>query len=304
MAVVGTLRILFIINPVSGFGLGWEVPYRLKRIAAYKQVDYVVRFTEYAGHAKKLAEQAKHENYTHVVAVGGDGTVNEVGTALRGTNIAFGVISLGSGNGFARHLGFSLQMTKALKQLLKSEVAAIDMVEIAGHFSLNVSGFGFDAEVAHFFNSMKVRGIFSYVYSIVWLWFRYPNKRYRFQVNGKTWEEDCFILSIANSSQYGNNASIAPNASLRDGLFDVCILKRPKYYQIPRFLYCFLNSKIGCLPYFSEIQCAEMVLGGDISKVHIDGDPYCIASPVEIKIHPKALNVVIPKNSKRGKQNV
>ncbi|WP_059025583.1 diacylglycerol/lipid kinase family protein [Gabonibacter massiliensis] len=295
------LRILFIINPISGFGLGWEVPYRLKRIAAYRQVDYMIRFTEYAGHAKELVENAKHENYTHIVAVGGDGTVNEVGTALCGTDIAFGVISLGSGNGFARHLGFSLMMSKALKQLLQSEITRIDVVEINGYYSLNVSGLGFDAEVAHFFNKMKMRGIFSYIYSIVRMWFRYPSKRYRFKIGDKVWEEDCFILSIANSSQYGNNARIAPKASLRDGLFDICILKRPKYYQIPRFIYCFMNSRISKLSYFSEIQCAEAEIEGDISKAHIDGDPYVLNVPVKVRIHPGVLNVVVPKLSKKKK---
>lgn len=255
-------RILFIVNPISGFGLGWEIPYRIRHIAAYKHIEYNIRFTEYAGHAKEIVEQAKTQNYTHIIAAGGDGTVNEIGTALMGTGIAFGVISLGSGNGFARHLGFSQMMNKALKQILKSETTNVDVVEINGLYSLNVSGFGFDAEVAHFFNTMKIRGIFSYIYSIVRMWFSYPGKRYRFHINGKTWEEDCFVLSVANSSQYGNNASIAPKASLRDGLVDICILKRPKYYQIPRFLYCFMNSKIARLPYFSEIQCTEAFFGG------------------------------------------
>ena len=210
-------RILFIVNPISGFGLGWEIPYRIRHIAAYKDIEYNIRFTEYAGHAKEIVEQAKHQNYTHIIAAGGDGTVNEIGTALINTGIAFGVISLGSGNGFARHLGFSQMMNKALKQILKSDTRDIDVVEINGHYSLNVSGFGFDAEVAHFFSRMKIRGIFSYIYSIIHMWFRYPSKRYVFHIDGKTWEEDCFVLSVANSSQYGNNASIAPKASLRDG---------------------------------------------------------------------------------------
>ena len=297
-------RMLFIINPISGFGLGWEIPYRLKRIAAYKGIDYTIRFTEYAGHAKQLVEHAKQEHYTHIIAVGGDGTVSEVGAALCGTNIAFGVISLGSGNGFARHLGFSLIVTKALKQLLKSEVVAIDVVEVNRHLSLNVSGFGFDAEVAHFFNTMKIRGVLSYIYSITRMWFRYPGKHYHLCIDGKILEEDCFILSIANSSQYGNNARIAPKASLRDGLLDICILKRPKFYQIPRFLYCFLNSQISKLSYFKEIQCKEVIIEGDISKTHIDGDPYTMQSPIKIKVHPKILNVIVPKYPQKTKRNI
>lgn len=288
-------KFLFIINPISGFGLGREVPYRLKHMKIYRGIDYVVRFTEFAGHASLIAEEARNENYTHIIAVGGDGTVNEIGRVLRGTDIAFGVVSLGSGNGFARHLGFSQRINKALKQLLYSPVTWIDMVEINGHFSLNVSGMGFDAEVAHFFSRMKIRGITSYVYSVIRMWFRYPERSYTFRIGNDSWEEKCFILSVANSPQYGFNASIAPKASLRDGLLDVCILKRPKYYQIPRFLYCFGNSKIGTLPYFREIQCEEAYVEGDISKVHIDGEPYVFESPLAIKIHPGVLKVVAPK---------
>lgn len=294
------IRILFIVNPISGFGLGWEVPYRLRRIAAYRCLDYNVRFTEYAGHAKEIAEHAIGQGYTHVVAVGGDGTVNEVGTALMGSGVALGVVSLGSGNGFARHLGFSLMMSKALKQLLDGQVTDIDVVEINGKYSLNVSGFGFDAEVACFFSKMKVRGIFSYIFSVIHMWFRYPGKRFVFHIDGKTWEEECFILSVANSSQFGNNASIAPKASLRDGLVDVCILKRPKYYQIPRFLHCFMHAKLGQLSYFREIQCKEAVIEGNITSAHLDGDPCRFSSPVRVKVHAGVLKIVVPK-SRRGR---
>lgn len=288
-------RFLFIINPISGLGQGKDLPSRLRRTRSFRGVDYVCRFTEYAGHAAQLAAEGLDEGFTHIVAVGGDGTVNEVGRMLRGKEVAFGVVSLGSGNGFARHLGCSLMIDRALKQLRNSPVAAIDMVELGGHFSLNVSGVGFDAEVAHYFNTMKIRGIASYVYSVVRLWFRYPEKRYHLRIDGQEWEEECFILSIANSPQYGYNASIAPQASLQDGLVDICILKRPKYYQIPRFLYCFGNSKMGRLSYFREIQCREALIEGDISRIHIDGDPYSWEGPLDIRIHPGSLKVVAPK---------
>ena len=288
-------KILFIINPISGFGLGKELPSRLKRMEEYRTVAYEVEFTEYPGHAAEITRKAIQKDYTHIVAVGGDGTVNEIGCVMRGTDIAFGVVSLGSGNGFARHLGFSLRMSKALSQLLHSPITRIDMIEINGIYSLNVSGIGFDAEVASFFNTMKIRGIFSYLYSIVRIWFRYPVRRYTFRVGETTWEEECFVLSFANSPQYGYNASIAPKASLRDGLLDICILKRPKYYQIPRFLYCFGNNKIGKLPYFREIQCEEAVIEGDISQVHIDGNPCTLESPLHLKIHANVFKVVVPK---------
>ena len=113
------MHILFIVNPISGLGLGKELPEKIRRIPEYDSIPYDIVFTEYAGHARKLVEDARQEGkYTHIVAVGGDGTVNEVGGALCGSDVAFGVVSLGSGNGFARHLGYSVFMTKALKQVL------------------------------------------------------------------------------------------------------------------------------------------------------------------------------------------
>lgn len=239
------MHILFIVNPISGLGLGKELPEKIRRIPEYDSIPYDIVFTEYAGHARKLVEDARQEGkYTHIVAVGGDGTVNEVGGALCGSDVAFGVVSLGSGNGFARHLGYSVFMTKALKQVLTDQFAQIDVLEMNGKYSLNVSGVGFDAEVAHEFNHLKLRGVFSYIYAAIKLWFRYPEKKYKITGNGKVMKVNCFILSFANSSQYGNNAYIAPHASVRDGLMDICILKRPAFFEILWF--CFSSSIRNC----------------------------------------------------------
>jgi YegS/Rv2252/BmrU family lipid kinase len=290
------MRILFIVNPISGLGLGKELPEKIRRIPEYGQVDYDIVFTEYAGHGRILVEEARStRKYTHIVAVGGDGTVNEVGGALCGSDIAFAVVSLGSGNGFARHLGYSVFMTKALKQVLTDRYAWIDVLEMNGKYSLNVSGVGFDAEVAHEFNNLKIRGIVSYIYAAIKLWFRYPEKKYKMVSDGKVMKVSCFILSFANSSQYGNNACIAPHASVRDGLMDICILKRPAFFEILWFLIFFMNSRIYKLSYYKEIQCREAVVEGDIHRVHVDGDAYFMDSPIRLKMHPSVLKVVVPK---------
>lgn len=290
------MRILFIVNPISGLGLGKELPEKIRRIPEYGQVDYDIAFTEYAGHGRILVEEARSTpKYTHIVAVGGDGTVNEVGGALCGSDIAFAVVSLGSGNGFARHLGYSVFMTKALKQVLTDRYAWIDVLEMNGKYSLNVSGVGFDAEVAHEFNNLKIRGVVSYIYAAIKLWFRYPEKKYKMVSDGKVMKVSCFILSFANSSQYGNNACIAPHASVRDGLMDICILKRPAFFEILWFLIFFMNSRIYKLSYYKEIQCREAVVEGDIHRVHVDGDAYFMDSPIRLKMHPSVLKVVVPK---------
>lgn len=290
------LHILFIVNPISGLGLGKELPDKIKKLPEYDDVAYDIVFTKYAGHATKLVEEARSaRKYTHIVAVGGDGTVNEVASALYGSDIAFAVVSLGSGNGFARHLGYSMFMNKALKQVLCDSYAQIDMLQINDKFSLNVSGVGFDVEVAYEFNKLKLRGVFSYIYAAIKLWFRYPEKKYRIISNGKVMRVSCFILSFANSSQYGNNAFIAPHASVRDGLMDICILKRPAFLEILWFLVFFMNSKIYKLSYYRELQCEEAIVEGDISHVHIDGDAHFMESPIQLKMHKGVLKVVVPK---------
>lgn len=290
------MRILFIVNPVSGFGLGKRLPEKIKSLPEYRQIDYDIAFTHYAGHARELVKEARTRGkYTHIVAVGGDGTVNEVGTSLFGSDIAFGIVSIGSGNGFARHLGYSVHMKKAIRQVLSDSYAQVDMLEINGQYSLNVSGIGFDAEVAHEFNRFKIRGVFSYILAGVKMWFRYPEKTYKITYDGHSLTDRCFILSFANSSQYGNNASIAPHASLTDGLMDICLLKRPPYWAIVPFLIYFLNSGLDRLSYFKEIQCREAVIEGDIHKAHVDGEAAFMEAPVRLKIHKGALKVIVPK---------
>lgn len=293
------MRLLFIVNPISGLGLGKELPEKIKKMPEYDNVDYDIVFTEYAGHARELVAEARAAaKYSHIVAVGGDGTVNEVGGALCGSDIAFAVVSLGSGNGFARHLGYSIFMAKALKQVLTEQYAQIDVLQINDKHSLNVSGVGFDAEVAHEFNHLKLRGVLSYIYAAIKLWFRYPEKKYKITSQGKVMKVSCFILSFANSSQYGNNAFIAPHASVRDGLMDLCILKRPAFWEIIWFLLFFISSKVYKLSYYKEIQCEEAIVEGDIHRVHVDGDAYIMDSPIHLKILPGVLKVVVPKEMK------
>ncbi len=290
------MRLLFIVNPISGVGAGKRMPEKIRELPEYEKVDYDIRFTEYAGHARILVKEALAEGvYTHIVAVGGDGTVNEVGASLIGTSVAFGVVSLGSGNGFARHLGYSVRMKKALRQVLTDVYARIDVLEINGTYSLNVSGIGYDAEVAHEFNRFRIRGVISYIYAGLKLWFRYSPRTYRISYGETVREEECFILSLANTSQFGNNALIAPHASLRDGLMDVCLLRRPGLFKVVYFLFCFLNGKIDRLTYYKDIQCREITIEGPVDHVHIDGDAAVMTSPLHARVLPGALKAVVPK---------
>lgn len=294
------MRLLFVVNPISGYGYGKKLPEKLAALPEYRDKEYDIHFTEYPGHAREIVAVAlKEGEYTHIVAVGGDGTVNEVGTTLCGSGVIFGIVSIGSGNGFARHLGYSTCMRKALKQLLSPACAPVDVLEINGVYSLNVSGVGFDAEVAHEFNRLHFRGIISYIYAGMKTWFRYTEKEYRLTCDGETFAERCFILSFANSSQFGNNASIAPHASLRDGLMDICLLKRPRWWEVLPFLVFLMNGRIDRLGFYKVVRCREALVEGDIRKVHIDGDAAFMHPPLELKVHRGVLNAVVPKFSGR-----
>lgn len=295
------MRLLFVVNPVSGYGFGKKLPEKLASLSVYRDKEYDIRFTEYPGHAREIVAAALETGkYTHIVAVGGDGTVNEVGTTLIGSRVIFGIVSIGSGNGFARHLGYSTRMRKALRQLLSPAFAPVDVLEINGVYSMNVSGVGFDAEVAHEFNRLNFRGIVSYVYAGMKTWFRYSEKDYRLTCDGETFGERCFILSFANSSQFGNNASIAPHASLRDGLMDICLLKRPKWWEVLPFLIFLMNGRIDKLSFYKVVRCREAKVEGNIHKIHIDGEAAFMHPPLQLKIHKGVLNAVVPKFAGKG----
>lgn len=294
------IRILFIVNPVSGFRSGKSLPRKIKTIPDYRKIVYDIAFTSYPGHGKEIAENALEKGiYSHIVAVGGDGTVNEVASALVGSSVAFGILATGSGNGLARHMGFPLGIKKGLRQILEGRCEKIDVMEINGRYSFNVSGLGFDAEVAYEFGRKKIRGLFVYLLTVLRLWFTYGNKDYRLCVDGKDMEIKAFLLSFANSSQYGNNAYIAPAASVRDGLMDVCYIERPEFYRIPYYVYCLMRSELGRIPKFKELKAREVCVNGHSPHMHVDGDYAEAVYPLKAKIIPAALNMVIPRISGR-----
>ncbi|MDR1415473.1 MAG: diacylglycerol kinase family lipid kinase [Odoribacteraceae bacterium] len=290
---------LFIVNPISGHGAGKGLPRRLSRHPRYAGIHSVVRFTKHAGHARELAEQAAAEGFTHVVAVGGDGTVNEVGSALRGTGIIMGIIPLGSGNGLARHLGYSTRVDSALTQLLDGTPEWMDIIEINGHSSLNVSGLGFDAATAHLFAGGGSRGLFAYVRAAVRLWFCYKEREYTFRVGEETWSERGFIVSLANGSQYGYNFVIAPGASTRDGLLDLCVLRRPRLVEIPLYLLRVATRRVEKLPHFHRVPCREVTILDAAPEGHVDGDPCFFTSPVHARVIAAGLRVALPVTPSR-----
>ncbi|NEN25386.1 diacylglycerol kinase family lipid kinase [Cryomorpha ignava] len=283
-------KILFIINPHSGIKskLGF-----VDLIEQQIREDFIVktRLTQRPEHATEIALEAVESGVDAVIAVGGDGSVNEVGRALIGTDVALGIIPLGSGNGFARHLNIPLHEKDALQTINQFRTQIIDTATINGTPFLATAGLGFDAQVGWQFANHGTRGFLSYVQITASAFMGYKPKTYQLSIDGKEIETTAFLINFANAGQYGNNAWIAPSASLSDGLLNICILdKFPKYY-VPSIIYKLFNKKIEKLKYYRFLQGKEIwVRNPDI--YHIDGEPRGTDVDLLIKIVPLSLKVI------------
>ncbi|MBR2981156.1 MAG: diacylglycerol kinase family lipid kinase [Odoribacter sp.] len=291
-------RILFIVNPHSGWHNGGEFASVLEKIPQYSSVEYDIVMTQYRRHAKELAQSGVESGkYKMIVAVGGDGTVNDVASALVNVpNVAMGVIPMGRGNGFARHLGYSMRLRGSLRQLLSGNEDTVDVMEVNGRYSFNVSGIGFDALVAHVASRTKVRGVFSYVWAAITQFFKYRSHQYKVTVDGKVMQLKAFLFSFANTEQYGSNFVIAPRASVQDGIMELCVIDKVKNVLLigidyTRHLFMENNEKTQA---FRMFHCKEVKIEGKINIVHIDGEPMFMQSPLNIRVLPRALRVVVP----------
>ena len=217
-------RVLFIVNPKSGIGKHKTVEKSVKSDLNKSIFDYHFEYTKYPHHATEIAVEQR-VNYDIIVAVGGDGTVNEVASALVGHSTALAIIPSGSGNGLARHLNIPLKINKAIQVINDHKIIKIDSIKINDRYSVNVSGIGFDAYISHLFSKSKRRGPLSYIQLISREFTSYKSASYTLEIDGVKIATDAFLISFANSSQYGNNVQIAPNAMIDDGFIDVCIIK-------------------------------------------------------------------------------
>ena len=290
-------RILFVVNPHSGWHNGGEFANVLSKIPQYRGIRYDIVMTQRRRHAKELAEKGVESGkYKIIVAVGGDGTVNDVATALVGTDVALGVIPMGRGNGFARHLGYSMRLRNALRQLLSGNVDSVDALMINDKYSFNVSGIGFDALVAHVASKTRVRGVFSYIWAAITQFFKYGSHTYKLTIDGKELTLKAFLFSFANTEQYGSNFIIAPRASVQDGVMELCVIDKVKNVLLigidyTRHLFLENNEKTQA---FRMFHCKEVTIEGKINTVHIDGEPMFMKSPLNIKVLPGVLKAVVP----------
>ncbi len=285
------LNILFIINPISGTVKKSGVEILIKKHLDYLKFTYQIKFTEYPNHAFEIAKN-EAPNYQIIVAVGGDGTVHEVGTALIHTNTILGILPMGSGNGLARHLKIPINTKKAILVLNNFYSKKIDTVKLNNFYFLGAAGIGFDAHISALFASSTTRGLITYLKISIKEFFAYEEKNYRLTINGVAFDKKAFLITFANSNQYGNNAFIAPNSKIDDGVFSVVILKKfPLLYALPLAVRLF-SKKITSSRFIEEITTTNLSIETASKELHIDGEPIRIEEKIIIELIPLSLNVI------------
>ncbi|MDR1460004.1 MAG: YegS/Rv2252/BmrU family lipid kinase [Bacteroidales bacterium] len=293
-------KIVFIINPHAGIGHYKKVTRLLKKRLDLSQYDYELILTQYRGHGQILALQTTENDADIVVAVGGDGTINEIARALVGKDVLLGFIPTGSGNGLARHLQIPVRISKAIEVINERHSLEIDTLKINDQICISIAGLGFDGLVAEMFDSSSRRGFFPYLHYVMKSYFAYKPQTYIIEEKGKEKEEhNAMLVSIANSSQWGFNVKVSPQASMSDGCADVCLVKKPDVFRLPFSTTALLTGNLHkdkkSLHIYRLPECTIYTKDNTPQPCHIDGDPVKRQNRITISVLPKSLRIITPK---------
>lgn len=284
-----------IINPISGThnkdGLESMVRETLEPLG--HSID--VKWTDGRGAATLLARDAIAKGFGTVIAAGGDGTINETARALCDTGVALGIIPCGSGNGLARHIGIPVDVTGSLEILAEQNVLACDYGSVNGRPFFCTFGAGFDAHVSEKFAEDKKRGKMTYIKNTLREFISYKPEEYTIYANGHQLTQRAFLIAVCNASQYGNNAYIAPHASITDGLLDLTIIHYGNLLSTALVGIDLMTGYIEHNMLIHTIQASEAVIQRKKSApVHIDGEPLDLGPELTVKCHKNGLHIYVP----------
>lgn len=296
-------KFIYFINPISGTGGKLLLPEILKNKTTEKNIPFEILHTNAAGEYTWLKEKIATEKITDVIVCGGDGTVNQIAGALLHIPVNIGIVPMGSGNGLAYAAKIPKRIHKALEVIFAGHATAVDSFYINGKFSCMLSGLGFDAQVAHEFAKQSKRGLVTYVKQSIKNFFSAKPYPFELILDGRSMNTEAFFISIANSNQFGNNFTIAPQASLHDGLLDIVVvnemskirliwsvIKQIRYGQVRLYedkkyhrndIHYFQTKKIG-------------IKNPQLAPLHIDGDPVETAEAFDVEIIEKAFKLLMP----------
>ncbi len=289
----------FIYNPRSGHNA--RDPRLLARAHAFvaeHRLDASILQTARPRHACELARNAVDNGCKLVVAIGGDGTMNEVASSLVGTDATLGLIPCGSGNGLGRHLGIPGPGQGAFRTLLHGKPRAIDTGSANGIPFFNAMGLGFDAEISHRFNKLTRRGLEAYARTAIHAFFHFRPQTCTIRNGTQTLETSAFIVSIANSDQYGNDCFIAPGALVDDGHLDMTVLKKVGFFNALPIAIRLFTRTIDGSPSARRLRGPHFVIERDgPGIIHTDGETHETSRTIDIAVHPRSLRILVPAPS-------
>lgn len=284
--------IRFIINPISGIGKKNILPKLIQEHLDHSTFTYEIVYTEHRGHARILSQQAAEEGIDIVCVAGGDGSVNEAGTALINTKTALAILPTGSGNGIARHLGLSLKLKTTIQRINEYKIDSIDTISLNSRKAIGVSGFGFDALIAKRFDEYHTRGFFSYAKLVLKEFRNYEG--ITVVLNDKEEFKNLLFCSIANTSQFGNGFFISPNTDIKDGQFEIVFVELPRTFAFVGLLIASLRGTVHKSKYVKLVQASEAKLCVKIRTAHIDGEPIDFKDlSINLKCNPSSLSVLV-----------
>lgn len=291
-------KYLFVINPVAGKGKTLGVIPLIKESFNKDKINYDIKITKRRGQGEEIAKKAAKNGYTHIIAVGGDGTVYEVLNGIKGYDVSLGIIPLGTGNDFVRSIKMPNEASEAIEIIKKGKTKKIDVGKINDRFFLNVSSIGIDAEIVK--ETEKIKKYFSgtaaYVAGIFATLAKYRSKKVDILVDGKNYSRNVELIAIGNGKYYGGGMKINPDAEIEDGLLDICLVnKMNKLKFIALFLTVFKGKH-------TKIKEVEIFRGRDINimsneplVLNADGD-IIGTTPANISIEKSSINVIIPES--------
>lgn len=296
-------KIVYLINPISGTQGKSSLRELITRKTTERSIDYIILPTNAEGNYDYLISLIENENVTDIVICGGDGTVRAVAAALLGRPVNIGIIPMGSGNGLAFAAGIPRQSSRALDIIFSGKADYIDGLTINGQFSCMLCGIGFDARVAHEFARQPKRGLNTYIRVALIHFFKTGSHLFNIRLEDRSFNTEAFFVSIANGNQFGNNFTIAPKASLQDGLLDIVIVKKMSKFCLPFSVIKQVAGhnavqEIPDLPGKKNIlyfrTSSLTIENPQKAPLHIDGDPKETAKEFTIRVMPRAFKLIHP----------
>jgi len=296
-------QVVFILNPISGTTSKAGIPAIIEDVMDKSRFTFEIAETQYAGHASEIAARAKDEGKDIVVAIGGDGTVNEVARAIVHSDTALGIIPCGSGNGLARHLMLPMNIRKAVEIINKCEIHALDYGMINEYPFFCTCGMGFDAFISSKFAEGGKRGPVAYVENVLREGLKYEPETYLLEDETGTKRYKAFLISVANASQYGNNAYIAPQASMSDGQMDVIIMEPFDVLEAPQVSFDLFNKTIDKHSRIKTFKCKQLhITRSHEGWIHYDGDPVKTGKEIDVSLQEKGIRIIVNPEADKNRR--